>query len=100
MEITKTLNGTELVIALDGRLDTSTASDLQDAFKSITEEFDVLIIDFTNLEYISSAGLRVLLYANKRLTLDGKKPIIIRNANEIVKEVFEVTGFEAILTIE
>lgn len=98
MTITKTQNGTELTIAVAGRLDTTTAPELDAAVKSSTEGLTSLIFDLSALEYISSAGLRVLLSAQKIMNKQGS--MVVKNANETVSEVFEVTGFSDILTIE
>ena len=100
MEITKNLNNNVLEIALTGRLDTATAPQLDQAIKSVQEPYDSMVFDFSSLDYISSAGLRVLLSANKYLTGTGNGPITIKNANDIVKEVFEVTGFDTIVNME
>lgn len=97
MTITKTVNGKELTVALEGRLDTVTAPELEKELKSEMEAADALILDFGKLEYISSAGLRVLLSAHK--TMAGKGGLKIVGANEIVREVFDVTGFCDILNI-
>ena len=97
MTIKKTQNGADLTIALDGRLDTTTAPSLENEFKTALNGIEHLTLDFSDLEYISSAGLRVLLSAHKKLGKGGMKVI---NANEIVREVFEVTGFERVLNIE
>ena len=98
MTISKTQNGTALNIALEGRLDTTTAPDLEKALKSSMGGASELVIDFSGLEYISSAGLRVLLSAHKAMA--GKDGMKVINVNEIVQEVFDVTGFSDILTIE
>jgi anti-sigma B factor antagonist len=99
MDIKVVANGTEKTVSLDGRLDTTTAPQLE---KELSEQFegtDKLIFDFEKLQYISSAGLRVLLSAQKKMNASGGS-MIIRNANDMVMEVFEVTGFLDILTIE
>jgi anti-sigma B factor antagonist len=98
MTINKTMNGTELNVALTGRLDTATTPLLDAELKSSLEGVDSLVLDFAGLEYISSAGLRVLLTAQKVMSKRGR--MVIRNVNEIILEVFEVTGFADILTIE
>lgn len=98
LKITKNLNETELTVVLEGRLDTTTAPELE---KELGESMDAaaeLTLDFANLEYISSAGLRVLLSAHKAMSKKGGMKIV--NTNEIVNEVFDVTGFADILTIE
>lgn len=96
MTIDKQLNGSELTIALGGRLDTTTAPDLERELKAL-EGVNSLILDFSRLDYISSAGLRVLLSAQKTMQKKGGMKII--HVNELVQEVFEVTGFSDILTI-
>lgn len=98
MMINKTLNATELTVALAGRLDTTTAPHLEAELKTSLDGVDSLVMDFAELEYISSAGLRVLLSSQKVMNKQGK--MVIRHANETILEVFEVTGFTDILTIE
>lgn len=98
MTINKTLNGTELTVALAGRLDTTTAPQLETELKTSLSSVSALVLDFAELEYISSAGLRVLLSAQKVMNKQGN--MVIRHANETIMEVFEVTGFTDILTIE
>ena len=98
MTITKNQNGTTLEIALEGRLDTMTAPELEAALKESLDEAESLVLDFSRLEYISSAGLRVLLSAHKIMSAKGGMKVT--HVNEIVREVFEVTGFADILTIE
>ena len=98
MTITRKLNGTDLEIALEGRLDTMTAPDLEKELNASLDAADTLTLNLADLAYISSAGLRVLLSAHKAMS--GKGGMKIRNVNEIVREVFDVTGFSDILTIE
>ena len=98
MTITKNLNGTALEIALAGRLDTMTAPELEAELNKDLGSADSLTLDFGKLDYISSAGLRVLLTAHKAMAAKGGMKIC--NVNEVVQEVFEVTGFADILTIE
>ena len=98
MIIEKTLNGTELTITITGRLDTTTAPQLEAEFKQSISGVEKLVLDFAGLEYLSSAGLRVLLAAQKVMNKQGE--MIIRNVNETINEIFEVTGFIDILTIE
>ena len=98
LNITKNTNETELTVALTGRLDTTTAPELEKELKASLDGVTALIIDMTALDYISSAGLRVLLTAFKTMRNKGKMKIT--NANELVKEVFEVTGFSDFLPIE
>ncbi|MBE5845524.1 MAG: STAS domain-containing protein [Butyrivibrio sp.] len=97
MTINKTANGNELVIALAGRLDTTTAPQLDEEVKAI-DGVTKLVFDFAALEYISSAGLRVLLSAQKIMNKQGS--MVIKNVNEEIREIFDVTGFIDILTIE
>ena len=97
MIITKKVNGDELNIRLEGRLDTMTAPELEQELKESLDGVKKLVIDMTDLEYISSAGLRTLLFAKK--ALHGKGTVKITNANDIVMEVFEVTGFVDILEV-
>lgn len=98
MTIQKTLNGNTLTLALEGRLDTTTAPQLEAELKASLEGITELDLDFQKLEYLSSAGLRVLLAAQKVMNRQGK--MVIRHVNETIQEVFEVTGFIDILTIE
>ncbi len=98
MTITKNQDGAALVIALEGRLDTTTAPELEQEIKSSLDGVTELIMDFAELTYISSAGLRVLLSAQKKMSKQGSMKVI--HANEMVKEVFDVTGFSDILGIE
>ena len=98
MTIAKHQNGTNLVIALEGRLDTTSAPELEAALNQSLPGAESLTMDFDKLAYISSAGLRVLLSAHKVMAPKGGMKVI--RANEIVTEVFEVTGFADILTIE
>ena len=98
MTITKTQNGTALTVALEGRLDTTTAPDLEKELRDSLNGVTNLTLDFARLEYISSAGLRVLLSTHKAMA--GKGGMKVTHVNEIVNEVFEVTGFADILTIE
>ena len=98
MTIEKNLNGTELTITIAGRLDTTTAPQLEAEFKQSINGVEKLVLDFASLEYLSSAGLRVLLGAQKTMNKQGE--MIVKNVNETINEVFEVTGFIDILTIE
>ena len=98
LNIEKKTDGSSLNIALEGRLDTMTSPQLEETLKDSLDGVTSLIMDFEKLEYISSAGLRVLLSAQKIMNKQGE--MIIRNASEDVKEIFDVTGFCDILTIE
>lgn len=98
MNILQEKNGTELAIALEGRLDTMTAPELEAALKDAFEGVETLVFDLEKLDYISSAGLRVLLSAQKTMNRQGNMKVT--HANEIVREIFDVTGFADILRIE
>ncbi len=98
LNIEKAKNGDELKLALAGRLDTTTAPQLEAEMKENLDGIESLILDFENLEYISSAGLRVLLSAQKIMNKQGC--MVVKNSSEEIKEIFEVTGFSDILTIE
>jgi len=98
MTITKTQNGNELTVSLGGRLDTVTAPELDSELKASLDGVSALTFDFAELEYISSAGLRVLLSAQK--AMNGKGEMQVMNVNETIMEIFEVTGFSDILTIK
>ena len=98
MNITKTVNGDQLNISLEGRLDTGTAPELEKVLNESLDQVKALTIDMSALEYISSAGLRTLLSAKKALYNKGTIKIV--NPNDIVKEVFTVTGFSNIFDIE
>ena len=98
MDIKKTKNGENLVIELVGRLDTTTAPQLDEVVKNELSGITALSFDLANLEYISSAGLRVLLAAQKVMNKQGE--MVVKNAKEDIMEVFDITGFADILTIE
>ena len=98
MIIEKIKNGTELIIKLNGRLDTITAPDLEDELKSSLIGLTELIFDLKDLEYVSSAGLRTLLLAQKTMNKMGSMKVI--NVCEEVYEIFDITGFTDIFDIE
>ncbi len=98
MTINKTQNGTALLIELEGRLETITAPELEKELQSCLDGVTELTFDFKNLDYVSSAGLRVLLSAQKKMAKQGSMKI--KNVNDLVMEVFSCTGFKDILTIE
>lgn len=98
MTITKSQEGTLLTVCVEGRLDTNTAPELEAELKASLDGVTALKMDFGKLDYISSAGLRVLLSTQKIMNKQGEMKIL--NVNETVMEVFEVTGFSEILTIE
>lgn len=97
MTIEKIENGSELTVILSGRLDTTTAPKLEAELKQSLTGIQELVFDFSALEYLSSAGLRVLLAAQKTMNKQGQ--MIIRHVNETISEIFEVTGFADFLTI-
>ena len=98
MTINKKQNGSTTVIELQGRLDTITAPELENELSTVLSQANELEFDFSGLDYISSAGLRVLLSAQKVMSRKGGMKVL--HVNDIVKEVFDVTGFSDILTIE
>ena len=98
MNIIKALEGSTLTLKVEGRLDTTTAPELEILLSTGLDGVTELIFDFSDLEYLSSAGLRVLLSAQKRMTKQGSMKLL--HVNETVKEVFEITGFADFLTIE
>ena len=98
MKIEKQLKGSEIVISLAGRLDTITAPELEEELNSSLGDAEKLTFDMEKLEYISSAGLRVLLSAQKKMSKKGG--MVVKHVSEEVMEIFEVTGFADILVIE
>ena len=98
MTITSEKNNNTLTLSLDGRLDTNTAPQLETAIAAMDGDVTSLVLDFSALSYISSAGLRVLLSAHKIMGARGG--MRIHNVCESVMDVFEITGFSDILTIE
>ena len=98
MEIKKIKNENEMNLKVEGRLDTTTAPQLEAELKQSIGGVEKLVFDFEALEYLSSAGLRVLLAAQKVMNKQGE--MVIKNVNETIAEIFEVTGFTDILTIE
>lgn len=98
MNIQKTVNGTTLAVQLEGRLDTTTSPKLEEELRGSIDGVTSLVIDFEKLEYISSAGLRVLLSMQKIMNKQGE--MLLKNVSETIMEVFEVTGFSDILSIE
>ena len=98
MQIDQLKEGSTLTMKVSGRLDPMTAPQLESEITGHLDGITEFIMDFTDLEYISSAGLRVLLVTSKMMK--GKGRFVIRNINETVREIFEVTGFLDILTVE
>ncbi len=98
MTINKTENGGAVTYIIEGRLDTTTAPELEAVIKSELDGVTDLVFDFSKLDYISSAGLRILLAARKKINPQGS--VRVTGANETVREIFELTGFNDILTVE
>ena len=98
LKIEKATEGNNLTVALNGRLDTMSAPQLEGEMRTAVDGITRLTFDLKGLEYVSSAGLRVLLSTQKKMNTQGS--MVVRNAREEVKEIFEVTGFADILTLE
>lgn len=98
MTITKDNNGNELKVTVTGRLDTTTAPELEEELRASIDGVENLVLDFEGLEYISSAGLRVLLAMQKIMLKQGSMKVT--SVNDVIMDIFEVTGFTEILTIE
>ena len=98
MNITKTVNDNSVYLKIEGRLDTTTAPELESCVNELTQSASTLTVDCDGLEYISSAGLRVILKAQKAMNAKGGMKLI--HVNEAIMEVFDITGFTDILTIE
>ena len=99
MDIQKNYTEKELTIEIGDRVDTVTAPDLENEINDEMGNFNSLILDFTNLEYISSAGLRVLVSTQKKLKSEDI-PMTIKNVNDTINEIFKMSGFDKILKIE
>lgn len=98
LDIKKTQEGAKLELSLSGRLDTITAPQLEEEIKASIDGVSDLAFDFSDLAYVSSAGLRVLLSAQK--SMNEKGSMVVRNVSEEIQEIFDVTGFSDILTIK
>ena len=98
MTIDRNVEGTKTQLKIAGRLDTSTAPELETTIDACISGVEELIIDFEGLEYVSSAGLRVILKAQKLMNKQGSMKIV--NVNDTIMEVFDITGFADVLTIE
>ena len=98
LNISKTIEDTKATFALEGRLDTITAPELEQELKEVLTDLSELVLDFEKLDYISSAGLRVLLSAQKTMNKQGQMKVT--HVGEAIMDIFEVTGFSDILTIE
>lgn len=99
MTVTKNIDGDKLVVNIEGRLDTITAPQLENELSDIFADIKHLVFDLANLEYMSSAGLRVMLSTHKKMVAEGGD-LVIKNANEDIMEIFDITGFMDILNIE
>lgn len=99
MTVRKMIDGTSMTLTLSGRIDTSTAPQLESEISDLTG-IDYLVFDFGEIEYISSAGLRVLLTAQKKMQKKDGGKFVLKNINDTVSDVLEITGFSDILTIE
>ena len=98
MKVKSSKNGSACTLTVEGRIDTITAPELEEAVKSNLPKCDKMIFDFTNVEYITSAGLRVLVYAHRELMKKGG--VTVTGVNESIKKIFTVTGMYKILKIK
>ena len=98
MNLTKTKKGTTVIISIDGRIDTNTAMEFGEQVNDALDNIENLILDFSNVEYISSLGLRAILELQKRMASQGTMKVL--NPNSSAMDVFNMTGFSKILTIE
>ena len=98
MEITQKRKDNNFEIAISGRLDTVSSPQLQSEMEAVTAEAESVVLDLKDLEYISSAGLRVILLVKK--AMDQKGTLVLKNVSETVMAILDVTGFSTILTIE
>ena len=99
MNIIKNYNEKELTFSIEGRIDTITSQELDNEIQEEIGNFDSLVMDFNDVEYISSAGLRVLIATQKKLQQENI-PFVIKNVNDAVGEIFRMSGFDKILKIE
>ena len=98
MNVTKKQSGSELFVVVEGNIDSATAPELNKAIEGTLGRIKVLVFDFEKVDYVSSAGLRVLLASRKAIAKDGN--VIVRHPNQNVMDIFVMTGFDNILTIE
>ncbi|MBP5217205.1 MAG: STAS domain-containing protein [Bacilli bacterium] len=98
MEVKKTVNGKEVLVAVSGSIDTTTAPSLEKEVEEYLNDADLLAFDLAKVDYVSSAGLRVLLRCHKAMMAHGK--MLVKNVDPLVMDVFEMTGFTGILNIE
>lgn len=99
MTIEQKDQGNEATLMLEGRMDTTTAPELEKVLLPVLDEYDEVVLDFENLAYVSSAGLRVLLAGQKKAN-KLRKELVITNVNDVIMDVFEMTGFADILNLE
>lgn len=99
MTIEQRNEGREATLLLEGRMDTTTAPELEKVLLPVLDEYEEVVLDFENLAYVSSAGLRVLLAGQKKAN-KLRKDLIITHVNDVIMDVFEVTGFADILNLE
>lgn len=99
MKLNVKTEGKKMEVTLEGRMDSTTAPEFEREIFPQLEGITELILDFSNLAYLSSAGLRVLLSCQKKMNA-AKGSMVVKNVNEIIMEVFEATGFDSILTVE
>lgn len=97
MNIKQKKEDKKLIVSISGKVDTQTAPELMEFLKGVMPGVEELVLDFQEVEYISSAGLRVVLFAQKTMNAQGSMTVV--NVNEDIMEVFELTGFNDILTI-
>ena len=98
MIVTKTLEEKKLTVKVEGRLDTATAPELENELAEVLDEAEELVFDLEGLEYMSSAGLRIMLATQKKMSAKGG--MTVTNVNDVIGEIFDITGFSDILTIE
>ena len=98
MEIKKDRKENELIVAVSGRLDTTTAPELESSLQGELNSTSSLVFDFKNLEYLSSAGLRLILSCQKTMNKQGS--MVVKNSNSAIREIFDITGFSDIINIE
>ncbi len=99
MNINKTVNGTKAILCVEGRIDTSTAPELEKEITQLSEQVNEITIDCADLVYVSSAGLRVFLSTHKAQDKKGGK-LVLKNVSEDIMEIFSITGFSSILNID
>ena len=99
MNILKSYNEKELTLSVEGRINSVTSKELDKGINDELGNFDSLILDFANLDYISSAGLKVLIATQRKLKPDNI-PFIIKNSNDVIMEVFLLSGVDRVLEIE